>query len=88
MLPRSPEALPPPVQSGFSPMIVCHCNGVSDRAIRESVRKGARSHREVALACGAGRSCGGCRPVVADVIADESVERTLCLAAPALAAAS
>ena len=69
-------------------MIVCHCNGVSDRAIRESVRKGARSHREVALACGAGRSCGGCRPVVADVIANESGEQALCGALPRLAAAS
>jgi bacterioferritin-associated ferredoxin len=69
-------------------MIVCHCNGVSDRAIRESVQSGARTHGEVALACGAGRRCGGCRPAVADVIADESGDVALCSAGPRLAAAS
>ncbi|HJO22938.1 MAG: (2Fe-2S)-binding protein [Myxococcota bacterium] len=52
-------------------MLVCQCKGVSDRTVREVVRAGARSGREVARACGAGRSCGGCRPLVREIIEDE-----------------
>lgn len=55
-------------------MILCHCHGVSDRTIREAVKDGARTRREVALACGAGRSCGGCRTAVVDVIDEETNE--------------
>ena len=68
-------------------MIVCHCHGISDRTIREVVREGARTHREVALACGAGRVCGGCRPTVLGVIDDESRDGSATDVAP-LAAAS
>jgi len=53
-------------------MIVCHCKAVNDRSIREAVRCGARSPREVALACQAGRSCGGCRPLVRQLIESEA----------------
>ena len=45
-------------------MLVCFCNGVSDRKIRRLVREGASSGREVARACGAGASCGSCRRAV------------------------
>lgn len=53
-------------------MIVCHCKAVNDRSIREAVRRGARSPREVALACQAGRRCGGCRPLVRQLIESEA----------------
>jgi bacterioferritin-associated ferredoxin len=53
-------------------MIVCHCRGLSDRAIREVIRRGAQSPREVAIACHAGRSCGGCIPAVRALIQSES----------------
>ena len=48
-------------------MIVCHCKRVSDTTIRAAVQQGARSHREIGQACGAGTCCGGCRPLVAQV---------------------
>ena len=54
-------------------MLVCFCNGVSDRKIRRLVREGASSGREVARACGAGASCGSCRGAVQAL-----VEETLC----------
>ena len=41
-------------------MIVCHCNRVTDRTIRDAVRGGAGSRAEVSMVCRAGRSCGGC----------------------------
>jgi bacterioferritin-associated ferredoxin len=52
-------------------MIVCHCKAVSDRTIRTVVREGADTRRQVALACGAGRTCGGCRPAIDELISEE-----------------
>jgi assimilatory nitrate reductase catalytic subunit len=52
-------------------MIVCHCQAVNDRAIRDAIQRGARSPRQVALACQAGRRCGGCIPVVRELLANE-----------------
>jgi len=49
-------------------VIVCHCSGVSDREIRSAVREGARSCRDVARACAAGRMCGGCRPAIRRIL--------------------
>jgi len=51
-------------------MIVCHCKGISDRAIRKAVREGARSRGDILSACSAGKTCGGCVPAI-----DEIVER-------------
>jgi bacterioferritin-associated ferredoxin len=53
-------------------VIVCHCKAVSDSSIREAVRDGARSFRQVARACDAGRKCGGCRPAIRELIDDET----------------
>jgi bacterioferritin-associated ferredoxin len=52
-------------------VLVCHCNGVSDRAIRKAVRRGAVTPREVASACGAGSCCGGCGPTIRQIIHKE-----------------
>ena len=52
-------------------MIVCHCNGVSDRAIRRSVRSGAVTTDLVANACGAGACCGGCIEAVEEILLGE-----------------
>ena len=72
-------------------MIVCHCHGVTDRAIRKVVREGACSLRQVALASRAGRMCGGCRPVVKKLIEEEGALTTASPAStvsPAAVAAS
>jgi bacterioferritin-associated ferredoxin len=60
-------------------MLVCHCYGVSDSHIRDLVRKGARSGREVARACGAGTGCGGCRLLVREILDDELEGDAVCL---------
>ena len=52
-------------------MLVCQCKGVSEQTVREVVRAGARSCRQVARACGAGRTCGGCHSLVREIIHDE-----------------
>jgi len=53
-------------------MLVCHCNGVSDRAIRKAVRKGASSATEVGMRTGAGTCCGGCLDSVNAIIRAEA----------------
>ena len=65
-------------------MLVCHCHGVSDRAIRRAARNGAATRREVSRACRAGRSCGGCIPIIDKILASEAGKRTE-RAAPAFA---
>jgi bacterioferritin-associated ferredoxin len=45
-------------------MLVCHCHAVNDRTIRRCVNNGARSENEIREACGAGASCGSCRPTI------------------------
>lgn len=53
-------------------MLVCHCNGVSDRAIRKAVRKGASNSSDVGMRTGAGTCCGGCLDTVNAIIRAES----------------
>jgi bacterioferritin-associated ferredoxin len=53
-------------------VIICHCKGVNDRAIRKVVREGATTQRQVALACAAGRSCGGCSPAIREILLAET----------------
>lgn len=49
-------------------MIVCHCKAVSDRTVRRAVAEGARTRGQVARRCGAGTVCGGCRPVIQEIL--------------------
>ena len=41
-------------------MIVCHCRVVTDRAVGDAVRAGARSLSGVCRTTGAGQDCGSC----------------------------
>jgi bacterioferritin-associated ferredoxin len=56
-------------------MIVCHCHSVSDRAIRRAAREGAQSAAEVTRHCGAGGTCGGCRPRIESIVEHEQNTR-------------
>jgi bacterioferritin-associated ferredoxin len=69
-------------------MIVCHCNGISDRAIRRTVRSGAVTADLVANECGAGARCGGCREVVEEILLGELQTATASSIAPAHEAAA
>ena len=66
-------------------MIVCHCQGITDREIRCAVRDGATTRRQVGRTCRAGRSCGGCHPAIREIIEaeDEPTVRPFDLLAPA-----
>lgn len=49
-------------------MLVCHCRAVSDRHIHAAALGGARRVRDVVSTCGAGGVCGGCRPVIEEIL--------------------
>ena len=42
-------------------MILCHCAGITDRAIAEVIAAGAATVRDVVQRTGAGRCCAPCR---------------------------
>lgn len=55
-------------------MLVCHCRAVNDRQIQTAAAVvGAVSVREIVSACGAGGVCGGCRPVIEEILGETSV---------------
>lgn len=56
-------------------MIVCLCNGVSERTVESAIHEGARSVAEVSLQCGAGAGCGACHCQIS-----EQIDRTTCSA--------
>ena len=49
-------------------MIVCHCKAITDRQIRDAARRGARTGHEVAAQCRAGGQCGGCVPLIEELL--------------------
>ncbi|MCC6217341.1 MAG: (2Fe-2S)-binding protein [Polyangiaceae bacterium] len=61
---------------------------MTDRAIQEAVRGGARGLAEVTARCGAGGRCGGCRPLVELVVRLELEASGRAEAAPAAALAA
>lgn len=51
-------------------MVVCLCQGVSDRIVRASIQEGARTRQDVTDACGAGDGCGGCHRTIKTLIVE------------------
>ena len=50
-------------------MLVCHCKGVCERELRSAIEAGACTRRAVARECGgAGSICGGCRPLIDELL--------------------
>lgn len=49
-------------------MLVCHCKGLTDRDVRRAIQAGACTHHAVTRECGAGSVCGGCRPLIDELL--------------------
>lgn len=59
----------PSVEAMADEEIVCGCNGVTKKAIVDAVTEGGCSTLDEIKACtGATRSCGGCKPVVEQIL--------------------
>jgi len=67
-------------------MVVCLCNGVSDRQVRRAIDCGAATRPQVTASCGAGGACGGCHRMIRDMIREGETPRfadSVCLQATA-----
>jgi bacterioferritin-associated ferredoxin len=51
-------------------MLVCLCNGLTDRAIRAAAESGATCCKGVWARCGCRPDCGQCGPTIRDILAD------------------
>jgi bacterioferritin-associated ferredoxin len=49
-------------------MMVCQCQGVSDRRVRREIEHGAATIDEIAASCGAGAHCLGCHSTLDDLL--------------------
>ena len=50
-------------------MYVCHCRAVSDSAVRAAAAAGDRTVDDLGESCGAGTDCGGCHPLLEELLA-------------------
>lgn len=49
-------------------MYVCHCRAVTDGAVRNAIDAGAATVPDIARHCGAGTGCGGCWPLLKELL--------------------
>ncbi|MFT7582514.1 MAG: bacterioferritin-associated ferredoxin [Myxococcota bacterium] len=56
-------------------MIVCLCEGVSDREVRASIQRGADSVREISQQSRAGTDCGRCRSQLRQMLQERALSR-------------
>lgn len=54
-------------------MIVCNCNGISEREVKAAIRNGANRWEDVHAYYGFTPSCGKCEPEIAGAIATHRV---------------
>jgi NAD(P)H-nitrite reductase large subunit len=52
-------------------VIVCQCRAVSDRILRASIREGATTVDALREVTGASDCCGGCEPLVTEILDQE-----------------
>jgi bacterioferritin-associated ferredoxin len=51
-------------------VIVCSCCAVNEQTARVCIAAGARTVESIGARCGAGTQCGGCRPLLDELIAE------------------
>lgn len=58
-------------------MFVCICSAVSDRQVERAISDGADTLEALAVQTGAGACCGSCRPLLLDIIEQQSCAAAL-----------
>lgn len=64
-------------------MFICSCKAVTDRTIAATLAAGAQCPEDVARMCEAGSKCGGCVPVIEQMLRDAALYRPSRLSTPA-----
>ena len=59
---------PPAAGIPCSPMYACSCRAVRERTVRAAIAGGAATLEEIGARCGAGTVCGGCHPILEDLL--------------------
>jgi len=57
-------------------MIICLCEAVNERRIRQEIRHGADSIQRIRRACGAGGGCGQCVCDLKTMLREENTPET------------
>ena len=58
-------------------MIVCHCNGITEKEIIRAIKKrGATKTEHIQRLTGAGTNCGRCIPVIDSLIEEHKPDKT------------
>lgn len=57
-------------------MIICLCEGISDRDVSAAARQGVQTVQELAKICGAGNGCGSCRSDIRKMLDDHCPSET------------
>ena len=52
-------------------MIVCSCNNIREKALREAARNGAERPHQAYAMCGGKVQCGQCLPFAREILNDE-----------------
>jgi bacterioferritin-associated ferredoxin len=55
-------------------MLVCVCNGVSDKDIDSAIHEGATECREIRSSLGIGNCCGQCTSYAKDLISEKMTD--------------
>lgn len=63
-------------------MVVCLCQGVSEKTVRASIDEGARTRQQVTEACGAGDGCGTCHRTIKTLIVQCHRAKPACPSSP------
>jgi bacterioferritin-associated ferredoxin len=61
-------------------MIVCLCKGITDKHVRDSIKRGAITVEDIGDDCGAGTGCGACHGMIEAMLADDGTATPLDLA--------
>ena len=56
-------------------MVVCLCQGVSEKRVRAAIAAGAHSRKAVTKACSAGAGCGGCHDAIREMIRQQQAQQ-------------
>jgi len=63
-------------------MVVCLCNGVRDRDLRQAIDAGYRCFEDLQSRTGVATCCGKCEPMARQIL-DSTMERAACTASAA-----